>query len=52
MSSIRLLVRKVKFIYADVFDVDNSLTNVEEHNIDTNRNKLVDFFVIYVMLKT
>jgi len=39
-----------QFIYADEFDVDNSLAN-EKRNINVDKNELVDFsFIIYIIM--
>jgi len=41
-----------QFIYADEFDVDNSLANRRKNiNVDKNKNKLIDFsFIIYIIM--
>jgi len=41
-----------QFIYANEFDVDNSLANERKNiNVDKNKNELVDFsFIIYMIM--
>jgi len=41
-----------QFIYADEFDVDNSLANRRKNiNVDKNKNKLIDVsFIIYIIM--